>query len=293
MYGQWVRSAAEVASHSPERASVKVHSNQRIGRFAGEVFTSVGSTSQGIKAAKEQRLLLNGETVEHHRRVAWGDVVTLLPPKEPDHIDYLDSVERAIRFAEGLISTGTLSVLYEDDDMAIVAKPAGVHTKPFGAALAFEHALPAILTPPRDLSTALRRPTAVHRLDARVSGLVVVAKTRRAAADLSAAFQERTARKRYRALVLGNFDVHSFTSGMYTPMGPDGVSDTLEIHLEDSSTGHSNAPELHIHSKLDGKPAHTVLQVVERTPHVQAGWLTTLDLIPKTGRRHRKLHRSH
>ena len=37
---------------------------------------------------------------------------------------------------------------------------------------------------------------------------------------------------------------------------------------------------------MDGKRALTGLTVVSHTPHVQAGWLTTVDLLPHTGRRH-------
>ena len=82
---------------------------------------------------------------------------------------------------------------------------AGVHTKPYGAPLSLEAALPGLLTPPT-AGVALDAPVAVHRLDARVAGLVVIAKTRRAAADLSEAFRERRVTKRYRAIVLGAVD---------------------------------------------------------------------------------------
>ena len=59
----------------------------------------------------------------------------------------------------------------EDDVLAVVHKPAGVHSKPFGGPLSLEHALPGLLSPPTHATDGLVRPTCVHRLDARVSGL--------------------------------------------------------------------------------------------------------------------------
>jgi 23S rRNA-/tRNA-specific pseudouridylate synthase len=96
-----------------------------------------------------------------------------------------------------LLSQG-LRTIYEDDDLAVVFKPAGVHTKRNTVAKygAFEDALPAVLTPPPrtaeggvDSTAALPLPLAVHRLDVRVCGLIIVAKSRLAARELAMQFQ--------------------------------------------------------------------------------------------------------
>lgn len=147
-YALWQQQAV-AASRRPEMtAVVPAHEEAlpRIGRFAGGTFASLGSTAQGVRAAKADRLLVDGEVVPPTRRVRPGDVVTLLPPPLADASTSVD--ERAVRFAEGLLRSGSLSVLHEDESFAIIHKPAGVHTKPYGGPLALEHALPAILQPP-------------------------------------------------------------------------------------------------------------------------------------------------
>ena len=234
-YALWESTAAKAACTVPLTAVVTTLDEPRIGRFAGSAFDTLGSTSQGVRAAKQKRLLLNGVVSPPTARVRYGDEVTLEAPisSAPSGID--DS--RIITLAEGLLKTGVLGIAYEDEVLAIVEKPAGIHTTPFGAPLSFEHVLPAILTPPPLEShlDVLRRPTAVHRLDARVSGLVVCAKTRSSAAALAAAFRERRVHKRYRALCLGKLDegalakcatlasddeLPSFYRGRYDAMGP-------------------------------------------------------------------------
>ena len=292
-FNLWSHAAAVSSELPPESAFVHEHDVEegepapRIGRYAGGAFASLGSTSQGVKAAKASRLLLNGIAVPMTARVRAGDEVSLLPLTATSHSHEADD-ERALHFAEGLLSTGALGVLYEDECMAIVDKPAGVHTKPFGAPLAFEHALPAVLMPPSGVADALTRPTAVHRLDRRVSGLVVVAKTRHAAACLAAAFRERRVEKRYRALVLGRLDAKAcMDDAAARAAGDEGEHDAFDTALDlELRSAVDGGEELHVRSRIDGRPSHTVVRVLETTPHVQAGFLTTLDLQPLTGRRH-------
>ena len=72
----------------------------------------------------------------------------------------------------------------------MVYKPAGVHTKPGGmrAARTLKAALPAVLAAPAGRADVLCVPTAVHRLDCRVAGCLVVVKASGAAAFLSEEF---------------------------------------------------------------------------------------------------------
>jgi 23S rRNA pseudouridine1911/1915/1917 synthase len=104
-------------------------------------------------------------------------------------------------------------VVFEDDDMAVVCKPAGMPTHPtYGAFVSAEDGergtrasrgatvrsvLPFVLQPSaRGTPGVLRRPTHVHRLDKPTSGLVVAAKTRPALQALSRAFADREVRPR-------------------------------------------------------------------------------------------------
>ena len=141
----------------------------------------------------------------------------------------------------------------------MVYKPAGVHTKPWGgmrAARTLEAALPAVLAAPAGRADVLCAPTAVHRLDCRVAGCLVVAKASGAAAFLSEEFRERRVAKLYRGLCVGR------------------PGDLAEGEAMD------------VTSPIDGRAASTRLRVRRSVPHVQAGALTLVDLKPRTGRRH-------
>jgi len=97
-----------------------------------------------------------------------------------------------------------IEILHEDRHTAVVVKPAGTPTHPTSRRT--EGTLVnALLFRLEGLSGVggVLRPGIVHRLDRVTSGLIVVAKTDRAHADLSAQFKERTVRKTYRALCLG------------------------------------------------------------------------------------------
>ena len=100
-----------------------------------------------------------------------------------------------------------LRVAYEDAHAAIVVKPEGIPTvgnAERGNGWTAERMLPYFLTPTTGVDGALARPRPAHRLDAATGGLLVVAKTRRALASLCLAFENRTPRKRYRALLCGD-----------------------------------------------------------------------------------------
>jgi 23S rRNA pseudouridine1911/1915/1917 synthase len=96
-----------------------------------------------------------------------------------------------------------LAIVYEDDDVIVLDKPAGlvVHPAPGHASGTLVNAL---LFHVPDLSiNGTNRPGIVHRLDKDTSGLMVVAKTARAQDSLAAQWAARTVRKGYVALVAG------------------------------------------------------------------------------------------
>ena len=98
-------------------------------------------------------------------------------------------------------------MIYEDADILVVDKPAGVAAHPtpgwtgptvLGGLLATGHTVAT--------SGAAERQGIVHRLDANTTGLMVVAKSERAYSALKRAFREREVDKRYHALVQGHPD---------------------------------------------------------------------------------------
>ncbi len=97
-----------------------------------------------------------------------------------------------------------LAVLYDDADVVVVDKRAGVVVHP-GAGHADGTLVNALLHHVRGLSGigGEDRPGVVHRLDRGTSGVLVVAKHDRAHRSLARQFHDRTVRKEYRALVWG------------------------------------------------------------------------------------------
>ena len=106
-----------------------------------------------------------------------------------------------------------LPIIYEDDDLVAVAKPAGLMTHPDGhndgatvsdwfAARYPEAAFVGETQRLKD-GSELARPGIVHRLDRDTSGVLVLAKTQEAHARLKAAFQDRLAKKTYLAFTYG------------------------------------------------------------------------------------------
>ena len=155
-------------------------------------------------------------------------------------------------------------VVYEDDDLLIVDKPAGlvVHPAPGHADGTLVNALLG-----RGGGAAyggiagVRRPGIVHRLDRDTSGLLMVARTDRAQGSLMAQLKARRIKKTYVALVQGS--VAATVGRIEAPIGRD--------------PKHRNRMAV----VPDGRPATTGYRVRERF----AGWtLLELDLV--TGRTH-------
>jgi len=98
-----------------------------------------------------------------------------------------------------------LRFLFEDRDLVVVDKPAGLVVHP-AAGVPDGTLVNALLFHVRDLQgiSGELRPGIVHRLDRDTSGAIVVAKHDRALAALQHAFQARTVEKRYLALVFGH-----------------------------------------------------------------------------------------
>ena len=98
-----------------------------------------------------------------------------------------------------------LDVCYEDQDIAVVEKPAGLVVHP-GAGNRRSTLVNALLARFSDLSNAggRERPGIVHRLDKWTSGLIIVAKNNQSHHSLSKSFEKREVRKTYLALVHGS-----------------------------------------------------------------------------------------
>lgn len=103
-----------------------------------------------------------------------------------------------------------LAILFSDDHLAIINKPAGLVTHP-GAGVKDGTLCNALIHLFPDLAIGnVERPGIVHRLDKETSGIMVVAKTEIAHRALSDDFKNRRITKIYRAFCFGEFDAKSF-----------------------------------------------------------------------------------
>ncbi|HEX9093876.1 MAG TPA: RluA family pseudouridine synthase, partial [Coriobacteriia bacterium] len=148
------------------------------------------SRALAAKLIERNCVRVNGQTVNKRYKVRGGERITVeIPPMEPSELEAED-VELDVRF--------------EDDDMIVLSKPAGMVVHP-----AHGHwsgtLVNALLAHSDDLGTLSgeERPGIVHRLDKDTSGLMMVAKNDDAQRALSSAIKQRLVDRRYIALVHG------------------------------------------------------------------------------------------
>lgn len=146
------------------------------------------------RAAEAGYIQVGGRPVKSNYRVKPMDVVTLM--LDHPHRDFTILPERI-----------PLTVVYEDDDLLVVDKPAGLCVHPgcgnFEGTLV--NALAYYLRDDRRFDANDPTVGLVHRIDKDTSGLLVVAKTPEAKSGLCKQFFYHTTRREYNALVWGTF----------------------------------------------------------------------------------------
>lgn len=152
-----------------------------------------GSTRNRIQLAAEAGCILaNGKPVKSNYRVKPEDVVTIV-------------MTRPRRELEIVQENIPLKIIYEDDDLLVVDKPAGlvVHPGHGNYTGTLVNALAWYLKDDPTYDPSDPRLGLVHRIDKDTSGLLVVAKKPEAKANLSLQFFNKTTKREYRALVWG------------------------------------------------------------------------------------------
>jgi 23S rRNA pseudouridine1911/1915/1917 synthase len=168
----------------------KSQCGQRLDIFLAQSDAAI-SRSHVKCVIEEGDVLVNGIIPKVSQRLKDGDVIILnqRPPQE----------------ASALPQDMPLNIVYEDEAIIVINKPAGmvVHPAPGNADKTLVNAL---LFHCHDLSGlgGVLRPGIVHRLDKDTSGLIVAAKSDEAHRQLSAQFEKHEVQKKYLALVWGN-----------------------------------------------------------------------------------------
>ena len=176
---------------------------------------------------------LDGETVS-----------TALIVRPGQKIEYYKTDQKPLK-----IYNLKISVIYEDDYLAILNKPAGIVV----SGNRFRTVENALLHNIKVSSQpdALHLPRPVHRLDALTSGLLLIAKTRSVRQKLGEMFSAKKIAKTYQAIVLGKV----------------------------KKNGMINKP-------IEGRSAVTEFKILKHVPSLKCDWLSLLELRPLTGRTH-------
>ena len=205
---------------------------------------------------------VNGQVVKASYKVRPLDVITLMMPYQ----------RRGIEIKPEPIP---LDIVYEDDDLMVINKPAGLVVHPghgnYSGTLvnALAYYLGRESVPGE---TDERLGLLVHRIDKDTSGLLVVAKTDAAQIDLARQFFHHTIERRYWALVWGNIPDDKGT--IDAPIGRD-PNDRLRFRVCADET--------------QGKRAVTHYRVIERF-----GYVTLVECVLETGRTHQiRVHMNH
>jgi 23S rRNA pseudouridine1911/1915/1917 synthase len=223
-------------------------SGLRLDKYVAEKCPELSRT-QAQKLVSDGLVTVNGQVAKAGLKLSAGDRVriTLPPPRESPAPEAMP-----------------LSIVYEDSDLLVVDKPAGltVHPAPGHPS----HTLiNAILSHVPRLPEAddLQRPGVVHRLDKDASGLMVVAKNKEAQLNLASQFKARSVVKAYLVLVKGHL----------TP--DDGV---IEAPI---GRDPRNRKRMAVVAQGEGREARTDYHVLK---HI--GDYTLLEVRPETGRTH-------
>jgi 23S rRNA pseudouridine1911/1915/1917 synthase len=224
---------------------------ERQGERIDQVLVSVLSDQSRAsvqRLIREGHVLMQGEPVRAAYRVHGGEAIDLtLPPPRSSGLE-----------AEPY----PLDILFEDRDLVVVNKPAGISVHP-GAGSRSGTLVNALLHHCNDLSGigGEERPGIVHRLDRDTTGVLLVAKNDLAHRDLAAQFKARTVSKLYEALVWGR---PRFTAGSI-----------------DKPIGRHRTARVKMAIRTEGRSARTSWRVV-----APLGPVTLLELEPATGRTH-------
>jgi 23S rRNA pseudouridine955/2504/2580 synthase len=207
--------------------------------------------------ARTGQLRIDGKRAAPGDRIEAGQVIRV-PPAEPP-AEPRPKAERPA-LSEDEVAFVNEIVIHRDPQAIVVNKPPGLATQ--GGTKTKQH-LDGLLD---GLANERgERPKLVHRLDKDTSGVLLLARSARAAGFFSKAFSGRTARKVYWALVVG------------VPEVRDGYID-LPLAKQPGTGGE----KMHVDESEDGLAARTRYRVIDRAGN-RAAWV---ELQPLTGRTH-------
>ncbi|WP_417785335.1 RluA family pseudouridine synthase [Tenacibaculum sp.] len=205
----------------------------RLQEYAVGIFKTTSTKSSLKKAIKKGLVKVNGKTATTALHINEGDTIELFQLEEK-------AQKKHFNF--------TLEVLFEDDYLAIVYKPAGILVSGNSFAT-IDNALMQNLQ--KSTSPNTTRPRPVHRLDYPTSGLLLIGKTTESIIVLNQLFEKKEIQKTYHAICIGKME----------------------------RNGEINFP-------IDDKKASTSFEVIQSIESPRFAFLNLVKLHPKTGRKH-------
>ncbi|MFK7749136.1 MAG: RluA family pseudouridine synthase [Kordia sp.] len=211
----------------------KLHAPVRMQEYDVANFDCIATKSTLKKSIKKQLVTVNEKTATTGMYVSENDIIKIYA--EATIVKKIFKLE--------------IPVIFEDDCIAIINKPAGFPTNG-NYFKTIENALPNNLKPSAAIDV-LNYPKPVHRLDNPTSGILIIAKTKSAQRDLYRQFESQQITKEYQAIVIGK------------------TTDEGEIH-----------------SAVAEKKAYTKYKTLQTVSSLQNGHLSLVHLFPSTGRTH-------
>ncbi len=226
---------------------IEEHAGQRLDNYLHRELKNV-PRSRVYQMVRRGEVRINGGRVRVSYRLQRGDRLRIPPVR-------IDSRNESL-IGEATINRIRRAIIYEDEELLVLNKPAGVAAH---GGSGIRHGIIEILRQTRsDLTFEL-----VHRLDRDTSGCMMVAKTRQMLLGLHAAFREARVKKRYDAVVAGDW-----------PQGLRSVRHSLRRYTLQSG-------ERRVRIDLHGDKARTDFEVQQRGARVTRLWV-----YPHTGRTH-------
>lgn len=194
----------QVSEELYERLTLQVDKGQEPLRIDKFILNRVVNTSRNKiqTAISNGMVLVNNQQVKSNYKVKPGDNIIFYSDNDPETYEIVPEQM-------------SLNIVFEDDHVLVINKPAGMVVHPgagnFSGTLINGVAWHLKQQQPDLDESKLPRFGMVHRIDKNTSGLIVLAKSELAAVKLARQFFEHTVKRRYTALVWGNFEETSGT----------------------------------------------------------------------------------